>query len=178
MEIKRRVPTEVTSKVDVYSYGIILWEILTRKDAFSHHKNYALFARSVQAGERPPIPTDCPWDLRDLMCKCWAREPTERPSFREIAKELEAIIERLKRQEQEDAVARLVEDRDGRALWVESFLGRTSVSWNEFADAILPVIDALAVKAYGSAVAVAEADVAAQCLRAVLGTPCPVRLCS
>lgn len=75
IEVRANNPAQVTEKVDVYSFAIILWEILTRKDAFSHHKNYVLFSRAVRGGERPIIPTSCPPDLTSLIQNCWTKDP-------------------------------------------------------------------------------------------------------
>lgn len=45
---------------DVYSFAIVLWEILTRKEAFAHHNDYDTFLDAVCVNmERPPIPEDC-----------------------------------------------------------------------------------------------------------------------
>mmetsp|Transcript_97205 Transcript_97205/g.274787 ORF Transcript_97205/g.274787 Transcript_97205/m.274787 type:complete len:320 (-) Transcript_97205:135-1094(-) len=71
---------------DVYSYGIIIYEILCREIPFEgvHKERLGLF---VVIGGRPDlkrIPADAPKLLFDLMVRCWAPEASHRPSFREI----------------------------------------------------------------------------------------------
>ena len=44
---------EITLKVDVYSFGIILWEMVTGREAFEHHSSYDTFVDCVcNKGER------------------------------------------------------------------------------------------------------------------------------
>jgi serine/threonine protein kinase len=48
---------EVDEKCDVYSFGIVLWEILTGQEPFQHHDDYAKFKRAITIeNERPEIP--------------------------------------------------------------------------------------------------------------------------
>jgi serine/threonine protein kinase len=50
---------EITPKVDIYSIGIIMWEMYTRQDPFSNHDDYDTFVNAVvHKGERPPIPPE------------------------------------------------------------------------------------------------------------------------
>ena len=72
------------NKVDVYGYGIILWEMLSRKTPFDQftplQAAFAVSERQV----RPTIPSFCPPDLEKLIEACWHPEPEHRPSFAEI----------------------------------------------------------------------------------------------
>eukprot|EP01104_Vermistella_antarctica_P011355 TRINITY_DN315_c1_g1_i1.p1 TRINITY_DN315_c1_g1~~TRINITY_DN315_c1_g1_i1.p1 ORF type:complete len:664 (-),score=184.96 TRINITY_DN315_c1_g1_i1:146-1963(-) len=124
---------EITEKVDVYSFGIILWELLTRGEAFSHHSSYDAFYRAVcHSHERPPLPDDCEPSLRNLMVKCWAAKPDDRPDFPSIVKELEQVIDNVKKIERKAEIAKKVEDAQGAAFWEKTFFDQDDVNWSDF----------------------------------------------
>eukprot|EP01127_Copromyxa_protea_P021033 TRINITY_DN7130_c0_g1_i1.p1 TRINITY_DN7130_c0_g1~~TRINITY_DN7130_c0_g1_i1.p1 ORF type:complete len:469 (-),score=68.87 TRINITY_DN7130_c0_g1_i1:86-1492(-) len=108
-------------KVDVYSFGIVLWEFLTREKPFAHHSDYERFERAICRGERPQIPADCEVSLRTLMEECWDGDSSERPSFDNIIHHLTYII-----------VDVAIKDKYGRDFWKKNFLGREEVRWQEF----------------------------------------------
>lgn len=73
-------------KADVYSYAIILWEILTEDVPFRGLTNIQIAMAVVNNDKRPQIPENCPSALHKLIIKCWDREASVRPDFKTIVK--------------------------------------------------------------------------------------------
>ena len=68
---------------DSYSYGILLWELSTRKIPFSTEDGFLLPGK-IMSGERPPIPDNCDPRLSRLMQQCWNEDRNSRPTFDRI----------------------------------------------------------------------------------------------
>ncbi|XP_017229275.1 serine/threonine-protein kinase STY46 isoform X5 [Daucus carota subsp. sativus] len=79
-------------KADVFSFAIVLWELVTAKVPYDTMTPLQA-ALGVRQGLRPDIPKDAPPKLVELMQKCWEASPSKRPSFSEIKIELEKILE-------------------------------------------------------------------------------------
>eukprot|EP00929_Paragymnodinium_shiwhaense_P005613 TRINITY_DN10783_c0_g1_i1.p1 TRINITY_DN10783_c0_g1~~TRINITY_DN10783_c0_g1_i1.p1 ORF type:complete len:1353 (-),score=306.32 TRINITY_DN10783_c0_g1_i1:128-4186(-) len=82
-------------KVDVYSYGICLYELITRRIPYdTSGLEPVSIAVAVSRGRRPDLsllPRDCPADLRFTMECCWAHAPTGRPGFDTILETLKLV---------------------------------------------------------------------------------------
>ncbi|KAL6047965.1 Serine/threonine protein kinase, catalytic domain containing protein, variant 2 [Balamuthia mandrillaris] len=76
---------EYSKASDVYSFGIVLWEILSRKDPYEGMSPTAVAVGVLRDNLRPEIPEgDTPEDLVMLVQECWAADPASRPSFLEV----------------------------------------------------------------------------------------------
>ena len=74
-------------KVDVYSYGILLWEMITKQNPFDGLAWAQILCVVVDNKQRPPIPENLDPRLKSLISKCWDPDPKKRPSFAEIVKQ-------------------------------------------------------------------------------------------
>ena len=78
-----------TEKADVFSYGIILHEIATRKPPYAGiDKKIVLENVSTYSDYRPKIPENVPREFAELMISCWSYNPKKRPTFDEIIDKL------------------------------------------------------------------------------------------
>ncbi|KAK7243819.1 hypothetical protein RIF29_38631 [Crotalaria pallida] len=82
---------KVSEKVDVFSFGIVLWEILTGEEPYANMHYGAIIGGIVNNTLRPTIPGYCDLEWRTLMEQCWAPNPSVRPSFTEIARRLRVM---------------------------------------------------------------------------------------
>jgi serine/threonine protein kinase len=82
--------TEYDEKVDVYSFGLLFYEILLGKPVFDPLLTMAQLYRKVVCGERPVIPETTVSFVKSLIECCWSVNPVSRPSFDEILMELKS----------------------------------------------------------------------------------------
>ena len=75
-----------TSPSDVWSYGIVLWEIATLAEQPYQGLSNDEVVSHVKSGRHPTLPESCSNDLGSLMLKCWQVDPKSRPTFLEICK--------------------------------------------------------------------------------------------
>ncbi|KAF8411282.1 hypothetical protein HHK36_003829 [Tetracentron sinense] len=83
--------SKVSEKVDVFSFGIVLWEILTGEEPYANMHYGAIIGGIVNNTLRPHVPNFCDAEWRRLMEQCWAPDPLARPSFTEIASRLRVM---------------------------------------------------------------------------------------
>lgn len=71
-------------KCDVYSFGILLWELIMFQKPFDRMTREEFYQKVVHGGERPIISKKIPTDLAKLVTDCWDIDPTVRPTFQNI----------------------------------------------------------------------------------------------
>mmetsp|Transcript_103534 Transcript_103534/g.291411 ORF Transcript_103534/g.291411 Transcript_103534/m.291411 type:complete len:171 (-) Transcript_103534:151-663(-) len=83
-------------KCDVYSYAMIMYEIVCRMVPFEDLQDLRFLALQVANGERPSFdacPVDCPKMLMTLMKVCWHQDPFNRPDFQHVRRYLDMVVE-------------------------------------------------------------------------------------
>ncbi|XP_058879554.1 tyrosine-protein kinase fyna isoform X1 [Acipenser ruthenus] len=70
-----------TIKSDVWSFGILLTELVTKGRVPYPGMNNREVLEQVERGYRMPCPQDCPSSLHELMVQCWKKDPEERHTF-------------------------------------------------------------------------------------------------
>ncbi|KAH0787678.1 TKL family protein kinase [Histomonas meleagridis] len=74
-------------KADVYSYGMIIWEMLTGDVPYRGIRDFQVTMSVVNQKNRPTIPKKCPQLLAQFIRNCWNSDPKKRPTFKEIIRE-------------------------------------------------------------------------------------------
>uniref|UniRef100_A0A3B5L7C3 receptor protein-tyrosine kinase n=1 Tax=Xiphophorus couchianus TaxID=32473 RepID=A0A3B5L7C3_9TELE len=81
-----------TSASDVWSYGIVMWEVMSYGERPYWDMSNQDVIKAVEESYRLPGPMDCPEALYHLMMDCWQRERSSRPKFDEIVCLLDKFI--------------------------------------------------------------------------------------
>ncbi|XP_070557610.1 hepatocyte growth factor receptor-like isoform X2 [Ptychodera flava] len=81
-------------KTDVWSYGVLVWELLTRGELpYASIDNWDI-PSYLERGRRLPQPAYAPDDLYEVLLRCWHENPAERPEFESVVGQLRNILER------------------------------------------------------------------------------------
>ena len=99
---------EFTKASDVYSFAMIVYEIVTSEVIFPNFINYIQIANAAMNGIRPEFKYPIPDCYRDLITSCWGNDPNERPTFDQIVNMLKTnedfIIEGVDKDEYLDYI--------------------------------------------------------------------------
>ncbi|XP_049901281.1 KIT proto-oncogene, receptor tyrosine kinase b isoform X3 [Epinephelus moara] len=82
-----------TFESDVWSYGILLWEIFSLGNSpYPGMQVGSVFYRMIQDGHRMSRPEYAPIEMYDMMLSCWNHDPLKRPSFRKLVERTELLL--------------------------------------------------------------------------------------
>jgi len=104
---------ELTPKTDVYSFGMILWELVSNKSPYDdlHIESFEQLIDVICVKKiREKIPSHLPTTLRQLIESCWQSDPAMRPSFLSLISLLETAI-----------LEAGLEDKAARTWWHKCF---------------------------------------------------------
>uniref|UniRef100_A0A6B2L2L3 Protein kinase domain-containing protein n=1 Tax=Arcella intermedia TaxID=1963864 RepID=A0A6B2L2L3_9EUKA len=113
-----------SEKTDVYSFGLMFWELVTLKPLFIRPKEYKGkkgLAKYVLSGYRPAIEKNWPQSLTTILSNCWHQDPNRRPLFREIIGQWPSLT-----------IDVLCPDKWGREVCKVLFVAQETVPFVEF----------------------------------------------
>ncbi|RGB27614.1 kinase-like domain-containing protein, partial [Rhizophagus diaphanus] len=76
--------SKFTKEADIYSFGMIMWELTTGCKPFNNAKHDHTLIYKILDGERPEITEDTPECYANLMKSCWDPDPKKRPFIKDI----------------------------------------------------------------------------------------------
>uniref|UniRef100_A0AAX7VHY6 Tyrosine-protein kinase n=1 Tax=Astatotilapia calliptera TaxID=8154 RepID=A0AAX7VHY6_ASTCA len=84
-----------TTESDVWSFGILLWETFSMGMTPYTSMTNQQTREEVEKGYRMPAPHGCPIEISRIMNSCWQYDPRNRPSFKKLRIDLNAIYSKI-----------------------------------------------------------------------------------
>eukprot|EP00210_Caulerpa_lentillifera_P000953 g923.t1 len=85
----------LSPRVDVYSFGIIMWELWSGETPFRNMRYAEVMRAIVVDDRRPEYDGDAPPEYVSLSLRCWDKDPRRRPSFDHVLEELDEFSKLL-----------------------------------------------------------------------------------
>uniref|UniRef100_A0A3P9KAM2 Protein kinase domain-containing protein n=1 Tax=Oryzias latipes TaxID=8090 RepID=A0A3P9KAM2_ORYLA len=86
---------KISKESEIYSIGIVLWEIATRKKPFAGFDKNQIYKKVYTKKYQEPLPPDCPENLQQVIIACRAYEPFDRPSAGVLMDKLRLVVSQL-----------------------------------------------------------------------------------
>ncbi|CEM12005.1 unnamed protein product [Vitrella brassicaformis CCMP3155] len=85
-----------TAETDVYSLGILIWEVCTSIEPFGGSNIQTIRKLVVEGKKRPELPASIPKDLAGLVRSCWQDAPEKRPTMSAVLRALDSIMDNMR----------------------------------------------------------------------------------
>ncbi|KAA8492913.1 Serine/threonine-protein kinase EDR1 [Porphyridium purpureum] len=94
-ELLRQDPFDERS--DVFSFGVILWELVVCEKPWRDDHPMQIVFKVGSRGEKLQVPagTQCPPELKAMILACFQEQPTKRPRFGDLTKQLEVMVQQV-----------------------------------------------------------------------------------
>ncbi|RGB40442.1 kinase-like domain-containing protein [Rhizophagus diaphanus] len=92
---------QYTQAADIYSFGIIMNELMSEEIAFNYIPHDRTLAVKICKGFRPKISEDTPKLIADLIIKCWDAKAENRPTAKELLLKLKKYLDELSKDDSE-----------------------------------------------------------------------------
>ncbi|MBS0350427.1 MAG: protein kinase, partial [Proteobacteria bacterium] len=88
-------PLPATEKVDIYAYGLILWELIIKpyRTPFKGRDLKELKLAKI-LDHQETIPQNCPSDFKRIIRDCWNRTPDQRPTAHQLVASLKPLFKK------------------------------------------------------------------------------------
>ncbi|XP_035770061.1 mixed lineage kinase domain-like protein [Neolamprologus brichardi] len=87
-----------SKECEMYSFGIVLWEVATRKKPFEGFSDGEIYKKVFEEKCKEPLPDDCPAELRQLINECRDFDSFQRPSAGVLVDRLRSVVAQLEDQ--------------------------------------------------------------------------------
>jgi serine/threonine protein kinase len=85
---------KMTTYSDIYSFGMVLWELASRMLPYAKAPNQHVAVRWIEKGKKEEVPGDCPSELKSIIESCWETTPAKRPTAVQVVEKLKPLVEK------------------------------------------------------------------------------------
>jgi len=85
-----------SNKSDIWGYGVVCWEVVTRNNPWQGTSNVEVAHKVVKEHLHLVVPEECDPDVATLMVDCWEYYPEDRPDAKDICRRLKKRIHEIK----------------------------------------------------------------------------------